>query len=161
MQATQPVHIRSDHPVCRACKLSRVIPAGPREGDVECTVGKDMNRCKSTSNHNITIAPGIKPTIREEYKAVEATNSFNLSGDKDDLKIKSISAIEDKLVGVLKEGSLTRDQIVRKLAVARTTVYDGLKKLIVRNEVKKYPVFATERARGRPQVLFSLLDDRK
>lgn len=89
------------------------------------------------------------------------TNSFNLTSNKDDLKIKSISAIEDKLLGVLHEGPLTRDQLVRKLKVPRTTIYDGIKKLITRNEVKKYPVFATERSRGRPQVLFSLLDDMK
>jgi len=155
MQSTQQVPvIRSDHPVCRACNLSRVITAGPREGDVECTVGKDMQRCTSTSTRNVTITREIKPKIM-------TSNSINLSSDKDDVKIKSISAIEHKLIGVLKEGPLTRDQLVRKLAVPRTTLYDGLKKLIVRNEAKKYPVYATEQSRGRPQVLFSLLDDRR
>lgn len=77
------------------------------------------------------------------------------------MKLKSISPIEEKLLVVLKEGPLTRDQLVKKLAVPRTTIYDGLKKLIVRNEVKKYPLFATERSRGRPQVLFTILDDKK
>jgi predicted ArsR family transcriptional regulator len=86
------------------------------------------------------------------------SDSFNLSSNKDDLKIKSISGIEEKLYNVLHEGPLTREQLVKKLGVPRTTVYDGLKKLIVRNEVKKYPVWATERTRGRPQVLFSLID---
>ncbi|NMC05606.1 MAG: hypothetical protein GYA24_10355 [Candidatus Lokiarchaeota archaeon] len=47
------------------------------------------------------------------------------------------------------------------MAIPRTTIYDGLKKLIMRNEVKKYPVYQTERSRGRPQVLFSLLEDKK
>nr|MDO8113935.1 helix-turn-helix domain-containing protein [Candidatus Sigynarchaeota archaeon] len=89
------------------------------------------------------------------------SNSLNLSSEKDDMKLKSISPIEEKLLVVLKEGPLTRDQLVKKLAVPRTTIYDGLKKLIVRNEVKKYPLFATERSRGRPQVLFTILDDKK
>ena len=78
------------------------------------------------------------------------------------LLVMPVSAIEEKLFGVLKDGPLTRDQLVKKLGgTPRTTIYDGLRKLIIRNKVKKYPVFATERSRGRPQVLFSLLDDRK
>ena len=109
---------------------------------------------------------------------------------KRDIKLKSLSAIEERLVAILKEGPQTRDQLVKKLfpdtpvfvyerttAVTytgnrtkkasiytiscrskRTTVYDGLRKLIIRNMVKKFPLFATERNRGRPQVLFSLLD---
>jgi hypothetical protein len=75
-------------------------------------------------------------------------------------KIESISANEERLVALLKEGPQTRDQLVRKLHVPRTTIYDGLRKLIERDEVKKFPLFATERSRGRPQVLFSLLDGR-
>ncbi|MEX2683143.1 MAG: helix-turn-helix domain-containing protein [Candidatus Sigynarchaeota archaeon] len=75
---------------------------------------------------------------------------------------KSISPIEAQLISVLKEGGpLTRDQLVKKLSIPRTTIYDGLKKLMQRNEVKKYPFYQPERARGRPQVLFSLLDDKK
>jgi len=89
------------------------------------------------------------------------SNSFNLSSEKDDLKLKSISPIEEKLLGLLKEGPQTRNELVKKLSVPRTTIYDGLKKLITRNEVKKFPLFATERSRGRPQVLFSLFDDKK
>jgi predicted ArsR family transcriptional regulator len=88
-------------------------------------------------------------------------SSFNLSSEKDDLKLTSIKPIEDKLLGVLKEGPLTRNQLCQKLDMPRTTIYDGLKTLIRRNEVKKYPVFATERSRGRPQVLFALLDEKK
>jgi len=92
---------------------------------------------------------------------VNATNSLDLSADKGDMKLKSISPTEEKLLVALKEGSLTRDQLVAKLGIARSTIYDSLKKLIARNEVKKYPLFATERSKGRPQVLFSLLDDKK
>ena len=81
-----------------------------------------------------------------------------LDEKKDELKLKSISATEERLVALLKEGPQTRDQLVKKLRIPRTTIYDGLRKLIRRNEVKKFPLFATERSRGRPQVLFSLLD---
>lgn len=72
-----------------------------------------------------------------------------------------VSAIEEQLLGVLKGGPLTRDQLVKKLGgIPRTTIYDGLRKLITRNEVKKYPIFMKGMGRGRPQVLFALLDDR-
>jgi len=90
-------------------------------------------------------------------QAVMEGNTINLSPEKDDMKIKSISAIEERLVSILKEGPQTRDQLVKKLSIPRTTIYDGLRKLIQRNEVKKFPLFATEQSRGRPQVLFSLL----
>ena len=81
-----------------------------------------------------------------------------LDEERNDMKLKSISATEERLVALLKEGPQTRDQLVKKLRIPRTTIYDGLRKLIRRNEVKKFPLFATERSRGRPQVLFSLLD---
>nr|MDO8113712.1 hypothetical protein [Candidatus Sigynarchaeota archaeon] len=92
---------------------------------------------------------------------MNATNSLDLSADKGDMKLKSISPTEEKLLVVLKEGPLTRDKLVAKLGIARSTIFDSLKKLIKRNEVKKCPLFATERSKGRPQVLFSLLDDKK
>lgn len=89
------------------------------------------------------------------------SNVRNSSGISDE-KIRSISPIEERLISILKDGGpLTRDQLVKKMAIPRTTIYDGLKKLIMRNEVKKYPVYQTERSRGRPQVLFSLLEDKK
>ena len=79
------------------------------------------------------------------------------------------SEIQERLVALLKEGPQTRDQLAAKMFPdagytkrgehrRRSTVYDGLRKLIVRNEVKKFPLFATERSRGRPQVLFCLFD---
>jgi predicted ArsR family transcriptional regulator len=80
----------------------------------------------------------------------------------ENIKDKSISPIEEQLIGVLKDGGpLTRDQLVKKMGIPRTTIYDGLKKLIMLNEVKKYPFYQTERSRGRPQVLFSLLSQKK
>jgi predicted ArsR family transcriptional regulator len=80
----------------------------------------------------------------------------------ENIKNIPISPIEEQLIGVLKDGGpLTRDQLVKKMEVPRTTIYDGLKKLIQRDEVKKYPYYQTERSRGRPQVLFSLLSQKK
>nr|MDO8113579.1 hypothetical protein [Candidatus Sigynarchaeota archaeon] len=89
------------------------------------------------------------------------SNILDLSADKAPARSESISPTEEKLLVVLKEGPLTRDQLVAKLAIPRTTIFDSLKKLIARNEAKKYPLFAAVRSKGRPQVLFSLLDDKK
>ncbi len=88
--------------------------------------------------------------------------NHQVSSSLSDERSKSISPIEERLLSILKNGGpLTRDQLVKKMDVPRTTIYDGLKKLITRNEIKKYPFYQAERSRGRPQVLFSLLDDKK
>jgi predicted ArsR family transcriptional regulator len=85
-----------------------------------------------------------------------------VSSSLSDERSKSISPIEERLISILKDGGpLTRDQLVKKMAIPRTTIYDGLKKLITRNEIKKFPFYQTDRSRGRPQILFSLLDDKK
>ena len=89
------------------------------------------------------------------------SNPLDSTGLVDD-KLKSISPVEERLIAVLKDGGpLTRDQLVKKMDIPRTTIYDGLKKLIMRSEVRKYPFYQVERARGRPQVLFSVIDDKK
>jgi hypothetical protein len=76
---------------------------------------------------------------RAEAHTMES-NSL-VSSTLSDEKGKSISPIEERLISILKDGGpLTRDQLVKKMAVPRTTIYDGLKKLIMRNEVKKIPV---------------------
>jgi len=78
------------------------------------------------------------------------------------LSDESISPIEERLISILKDGGpLTRAQFVKKMGIPRTTIYDGLKKLIRRGDVKKYTFYQAERSRGRPQVLFSLCDDKK
>lgn len=82
---------------------------------------------------------------------------FNKTSLTNDVKLNSLTQIEEQLLGALKQGPLTRDQLVKKLELPRTTIYDGLKKLILRNEVKKNPIYITERNRGRPVVLFSVL----
>ena len=89
-------------------------------------------------------------------------SNSHVSSSLSDERSKSISPIEERLLSILKNGGpLTRDQLVKKMDVPRTTIYDGLKKLIMRNEVRKYPFYQAERSRGRPQVMFSLLDDKK
>lgn len=84
---------------------------------------------------------------------------IDLSSGKGEDRFKSLSPLEERLVDILKEGPLTRDQLVKKILVPRTTIYDGLKKLIVRNEVRKYPISGEERSRGRPKVMFELVSD--
>ena len=90
-------------------------------------------------------------------------NSLYSSSETTDVKLKSPRSIKSRLelqlVELLSKGPLTRDQMVKKLTVPRTTIYDGLKRLIVRNEVKKYPLYNQEKAKGRPKVLFSIIDE--
>lgn len=70
----------------------------------------------------------------------------------------SISPLEEQLIDILKEGPLSRDQMVQKLHIPRTTIYDGLKRLMMRGAVTKYPLYLEERGRGRPVVVFMLTD---
>lgn len=86
-------------------------------------------------------------------------NSLNLSSESTDASLKSHSKLEVQLLDLLSNGAMTRGEMVKKLGIPRTTIYDGLKRLIVRNEVKKFPLHTQERSRGRPKVLFSLIDE--
>jgi len=72
---------------------------------------------------------------------------------------KSHSKLEITLLELLAGGAMTRDQMVAKLGIPRTTIYDGLRSLIQRNEVMKYPVHTHERVRGRPKVVFALIEE--
>jgi predicted ArsR family transcriptional regulator len=80
-----------------------------------------------------------------------------------DNKSRSISPIEERLIALLKDGEpLLREQLVKRMCIPRTTIYEGLAKLIARGEAKKFPFYASEKLRrGRPPVLFSLIDDKK
>ena len=84
-------------------------------------------------------------------------HSMNFS--KSLIKIAPLSSLEIKLKEILKGRALTRDQMVTILDIPRTTIYDGLKKLIVRGLVIKYPEFKPERSKGRPKILFALKDN--
>ena len=76
-------------------------------------------------------------------------------------KSRSISPIEERLIALLKDGGpLLRDQLKKRMGIPRTTIFEGLKKLIARGEVKSFPFYASEKlSRGRPPVLFCLVDD--
>lgn len=66
------------------------------------------------------------------------------------------STLEKQLIQILEGGPKTRDQMVKKTGIPRTTVYNNLEKLIIRKEVKKFPLYPNERARGRPKIIFQL-----
>nr|MDO8086984.1 helix-turn-helix domain-containing protein [Candidatus Sigynarchaeum springense] len=76
---------------------------------------------------------------------------------------RPITPLEAQLLCILKDsGPLTRPQIAKRVQVPRTTIFDALRKLIERGEATKFPFHpAGLRRRGRPQVLFSHLDDKK
>ena len=75
------------------------------------------------------------------------------------------SALENDLLDLLSEGAMTRSEMVKKLGIPRTTIYDALKRLIVRGLVLKYPLRNAldegRSVRGRPRVLFDLIDGGK
>lgn len=77
----------------------------------------------------------------------------------DSVNNKDLSRLERRLIALLQKGALTRDQMVKKLGIPRTTIFDALKRLIVKERVKKYPLYCDERVRGRPKILFSLMDE--
>jgi len=66
--------------------------------------------------------------------------------------------LEHRLVQLLSSGALTRDQMVKMLDIPRTTVYDALKRLIQRGKVLKYPSEKVDHGKGRPLVMFALID---
>jgi len=69
---------------------------------------------------------------------------------------KELTEIEKKLLVLLKGKPATRDQLVKTMELPRTTIYDGLRKLMIKNKVKKNPLYLSEQGRGRPKVLFGL-----
>lgn len=96
--------------------------------------------------------------VENEKKEKNMESNALVSSSLVDDRSKPISPIEEKLLSVLSRGALTRDQLVQKLSIPRTTIYDGLKLLIGKNEVMKYPLYDSARSRGRPVVMFSLLE---
>ncbi len=65
--------------------------------------------------------------------------------------------LKEKIIELLQDGPKTRPELVEITGIPRTSLYDGLKDLIVENRVKRYPLRTGERKRGRPQVLFALI----
>lgn len=67
--------------------------------------------------------------------------------------------LQKDIVAILaKDGPLTRPQMVEKLQIARTTVYDSLVKLMARGLVVREPKHEGTK-RGRSPVLFKLRED--
>jgi len=147
---------RSDRLAYHACASKEVVAGGSRAGDVTCKEGFDPEHCSK-------FIPDKGPSFEVKLKrpGLNGYDDRQVASNKESLELESISPIEEALLVLLKEGPQTRDQLVKKTTLPRTTLYDGLRKLIIRNEVKKYPVYATDRSRGRPQVLFSIFDECK
>lgn len=55
-------------------------------------------------------------------------------------------------------GACTRDQLVNMLHMPRTTIYDALKKLIIKGQARKYPDPEHD-GRGRPVVMFEIVNN--
>lgn len=59
---------------------------------------------------------------------------------------------------LIQGGPMERDALVQKLAVPRTTVYDGLKHLEGMGLVKRFPFYHFgPMKRGRPRVMFGIV----
>lgn len=71
-----------------------------------------------------------------------------------DIAVTDISNPTDKQVLeiLLREGPLTRSQLVKKTGVARSTLYDALVRLILQGHVTKFSERPT--SPGRPKVFF-------
>lgn len=69
------------------------------------------------------------------------------------------SPLEMKLLDLLEDGPMVRDEMVKRLGIPRTTIYDALKRLIKKKHVRKYNLCFDNMPRGRPKVLFTLVDD--
>ena len=76
-----------------------------------------------------------------------------------ELEILKLKPLQKDLVELLeREGPLKRDELVKHLQRARTTIYDNLAKLIKRRLITSFS-FETHQGRGRPTVYFSLRDE--
>ena len=69
------------------------------------------------------------------------------------------SVVGEQIIDALTEKPMVRDDLVERVGVARTTIYDELKKLMMSGRVYRYQVSAATRQRGRPKVMFSLTGD--
>ena len=71
---------------------------------------------------------------------------------------KDLNPLQKILVKTLeKNGPMTRDQMVKNISRARTTIYDNLSTLIDRNMIKK--ISRQVNARGRPVIFFKLIEN--
>lgn len=68
--------------------------------------------------------------------------------------------LKARIEACLARGPLTRDQIVQQLGVARTTVFDVIKKLMIKKKIYTYTT-RTNRGRGRPKTVFAIVEETK
>lgn len=142
-----PVH-RTLNKLCTGCEHSAEFNDGTLHF-YTCDIGVTPQHGCPKSPHEIMLRLREAQRVADAAAEAAAVASFKKS---------PLTPIEDRLVNVLtKDGPLDRDQLVTKLDAPRTTVFDGLAKLIRRGMAKKYPIYETVRSRGRPHVLFSLI----
>jgi len=65
--------------------------------------------------------------------------------------------LQQDIISILREhGPATRAELIEELQMPRTTIYDGLRKLMKRKIVARFPGERTGK-RGRPKVIFELI----
>ena len=69
------------------------------------------------------------------------------------------SVVGEQIIDALTEKPMVRDDLVERVGVPRTTIYDELKKLMLAGRVYHYQLSAATKQRGRPKVIFSLTGD--
>ena len=74
---------------------------------------------------------------------------------------KENSPLMNKLLDELKEGPKVRSELVDNINTPRTTIYDALRQLIITKQIKKGPIYETDRSRGRPRVAFTVIEPQK
>lgn len=70
------------------------------------------------------------------------------------------AGLSTRIQECLSAGPLTRAQLVTRLGVARTTIFDVIKKLVNQQKIHTYTT-ASNRGRGRPKTMFALVDQTK
>lgn len=76
--------------------------------------------------------------------------------ERKDIDLRSLSILQLKLLKILKEsGGLKRSELVKKLGIARTTIYDNLNKLKQFGMIKNYEKYIG--IRGRPFVIWEVI----
>jgi hypothetical protein len=85
---------------------------------------------------------------------------------KEEINPSNYTPLELDIIEVLQRGPATREDLVKAIygvdylpsgiVMKRTTIYDGLKKLINKEKIRKYPNYHEGQVRGRPKTMFAL-----
>lgn len=85
---------------------------------------------------------------------------------KNDVDPTDYTALELDIIEILQRGAADRDDLVKEIygitfnssgdPSRRTTIYDALKKLVLKEKVRKYPRYNEAQVRGRPKIMFTL-----